>query len=53
MLGIEGAHASPHWKEIIENLNSVYGAAVRMIGPNSFLDNELGGSAHGEKFWLV
>jgi len=45
MLGIEGAHAL---EGDIENLNLVYGAGVRMIGPTHFFDNELGGSAHGE-----
>jgi microsomal dipeptidase-like Zn-dependent dipeptidase len=45
MLGIEGAHAL---EGDIENLDLVYGAGVRMIGPTHFFDNELGGSAHGE-----
>ncbi|WP_075349493.1 dipeptidase [Algoriphagus marinus] len=45
MLGIEGAHAL---EGKIENLNRVYQAGVRMIGPTHFFDNELGGSAHGE-----
>jgi microsomal dipeptidase-like Zn-dependent dipeptidase len=45
MLGIEGAHAL---EENIENLDLVYAASVRMIGPTHFFDNELGGSAHGE-----
>lgn len=45
MLGIEGAHAL---EGKIENLDRVYQAGVRMIGPTHFFDNELGGSAHGE-----
>ncbi len=45
MLGIEGAHAL---EGRIENLDRVYEAGVRMIGPTHFFDNELGGSAHGE-----
>jgi microsomal dipeptidase-like Zn-dependent dipeptidase len=45
MLGIEGAHAL---EGEIENLDLVYEAGVRMIGPTHFFDNELGGSAHGE-----
>jgi len=45
MLGIEGAHAL---EGKIENLDLVYNAGVRMIGPTHFFDNELGGSAHGE-----
>jgi microsomal dipeptidase-like Zn-dependent dipeptidase len=45
MLGIEGAHAL---EGDIENLDLVYAAGVRMIGPTHFFDNELGGSAHGE-----
>ena len=45
MLGIEGAHAL---EGKIENLDQVYEAGVRMIGPTHFFDNELGGSAHGE-----
>jgi len=45
MLGIEGAHAL---EGDIQNLDLVYAAGVRMIGPTHFFDNELGGSAHGE-----
>lgn len=45
MLGIEGAHAL---EGSLENLDLVYEAGVRMIGPTHFFDNELGGSAHGE-----
>ncbi|OOG71578.1 dipeptidase [Algoriphagus sp. A40] len=45
MLGIEGGHAL---EGNIENLDVVYSAGVRMIGPTHFFDNEFGGSAHGE-----
>ncbi|HSF53947.1 MAG TPA: dipeptidase [Algoriphagus sp.] len=45
MLGIEGGHAL---EGTIENLDAVYAAGVRMIGPTHFFDNEFGGSAHGE-----
>jgi len=45
MLGIEGAHAL---EGNLENLDRVYEAGVRMIGPTHFFDNALGGSAHGE-----
>jgi membrane dipeptidase len=45
MLGIEGGHAL---EASLENLEKVYAAGVRMIGPTHFFDNELGGSAHGE-----
>lgn len=45
MLGIEGGHAL---EGILENLDKVYEAGVRMIGPTHFFDNEFGGSAHGE-----
>jgi membrane dipeptidase len=45
MLGIEGGHAL---EASMENLEKVYAAGVRMIGPTHFFDNEFGGSAHGE-----
>ncbi|MBN7811438.1 dipeptidase [Algoriphagus sp. H41] len=45
MLGIEGGHAI---EGSLENLEKVYEAGVRMIGPTHFFDNEFGGSAHGE-----
>ena len=45
MLGIEGGHAL---EASLENLEKVYEAGVRMIGPTHFFDNEFGGSAHGE-----
>lgn len=45
MLGIEGGHAL---EGSLENLDKVYQAGVRMIGPTHFFDNEFGGSAHGE-----
>lgn len=45
MLGIEGGHAL---EGSIANLDAVYAAGVRMIGPTHFFDNEFGGSAHGQ-----
>jgi membrane dipeptidase len=45
MLGIEGGHAL---EGTLENLEKVYEAGVRMIGPTHFFDNEFGGSAHGQ-----
>lgn len=45
MIGIEGAHAL---EGKLENIDAVYNAGIRMIGPTHFFDNELGGSAHGE-----
>ena len=45
MLGIEGGHAL---EGSLENLEKVYQAGVRMIGPTHFFDNEFGGSAHGQ-----
>jgi len=45
LLGIEGAHAL---EGSLQNLERVYEAGVRLIGPVHFFDNELGGSAHGE-----
>jgi membrane dipeptidase len=45
MLGIEGGHAI---EGSLENLDEIYEAGVRMIGPTHFFDNEFGGSAHGE-----
>ncbi|SFN63946.1 Zn-dependent dipeptidase, dipeptidase homolog [Algoriphagus ornithinivorans] len=45
MLGIEGAHAL---EGDLLNIDRVFEAGVRMIGPTHFFDNELGGSAHGE-----
>ncbi|EAZ80692.1 dipeptidase [Algoriphagus machipongonensis] len=45
MLGIEGAHAL---EGELDNLDKVYEAGIRMIGPTHFFDNKLGGSAHGE-----
>lgn len=43
-LGIEGAHCL---EGDIANLDKLYKAGIRMIGPTHFFDNELGGSAHG------
>ena len=45
LLGIEGGHCL---EGKIENLQKVYDAGVRMLGPTHFFDNEMGGSAHGE-----
>jgi len=44
LLGIEGGHCL---EGKIENLDKLYEAGVRMLGPTHFFDNELGGSAHG------
>lgn len=44
MLGIEGGHCL---EGDINNLQKVYDAGVRMLGPTHFFDNEMGGSAHG------
>jgi len=44
LLGIEGGHCL---EGDIENLDKLYSAGVRMLGPTHFFDNELGGSAHG------
>jgi membrane dipeptidase len=45
MLGIEGGHAI---EGSLDNIDRVYEAGVRMIGPTHFFDNEFGGSAHGQ-----
>ncbi|MHB1172591.1 MAG: dipeptidase [Lacisediminihabitans sp.] len=45
ILGLEGAQAL---EGRLENLDVLYDAGFRMIGPTHFFDNELGGSAHGE-----
>mgnify|MGYP003625278978 CR=1 FL=1 len=45
-LGIEGAHAL---EGELANVDKLFEAGVRMIGPVHFFDNELGGSAHGIK----
>jgi membrane dipeptidase len=44
IFGLEGAHAL---EGDIANLDSLYGAGVRMIGLTHFFDNEYAGSAHG------
>ncbi|MDX2169802.1 MAG: dipeptidase [Deltaproteobacteria bacterium] len=44
LLGIEGAHAL---EDDLANLDVVYDAGVRMIGPTHFFDNAFAGSAHG------
>lgn len=44
-LGIEGGHCL---EGRIENLESLFRAGFRMMGPTHFFDNKLGGSAHGQ-----
>lgn len=44
LLGVEGGHCL---EGEIENLEKLYAAGVRMLGPTHFFDNEMGGSAHG------
>ncbi|MDX1285841.1 MAG: dipeptidase [Draconibacterium sp.] len=44
LLGIEGAHCL---EGDLENLDRLYDAGIRLVGPTHFFDNELGGSAHG------
>lgn len=44
-LGIEGLHCL---EGRLENLEVLYDAGYRMMGPTHFFDNEMGGSAHGE-----
>lgn len=44
MLGVEGGHCL---EGDINNLQEIYDAGVRMLGPLHFFDNEMGGSAHG------
>jgi len=46
LLGVEGGHCL---EGDIQNLQKIYDAGVRMLGPTHFFDNELGGSAHGLK----
>ena len=46
LLGIEGGHCL---EGKLENLDRLYSAGVRMLGPTHFFDNEMGGSAHGTK----
>lgn len=43
-LGVEGAHCL---EGKLENVDGLWNAGVRMMGPTHFFDNELGGSAHG------
>lgn len=45
-LGIEGLHCL---EGRLENVDRLYDAGFRMMGITHFFDNELGGSAHGEK----
>lgn len=44
LLGVEGGHCL---EGEIGNLDRLYDAGVRMLGPTHFFDNEMGGSAHG------
>lgn len=43
-LGVEGGHCL---EGKLENVDGLWEAGVRMMGPTHFFDNELGGSAHG------
>lgn len=43
-LGVEGGHCL---EGKLENVDKLWDAGVRMMGPTHFFDNELGGSAHG------
>jgi membrane dipeptidase len=43
-LGVEGGHCL---EGKLENVDKLWNAGVRMMGPTHFFDNELGGSAHG------
>lgn len=43
-LGVEGGHCL---EGKLENVDKLWSAGVRMMGPTHFFDNELGGSAHG------
>ena len=43
-LGVEGGHCL---EGKLENVDGLWQAGVRMMGPTHFFDNELGGSAHG------
>ena len=43
-LGVEGGHCL---EGKLENVDKLWEAGVRMMGPTHFFDNELGGSAHG------
>ncbi len=44
-LGIEGGHCL---EGDIDNLQLMFDAGYRQLGPTHFFDNELGGSAHGQ-----
>ncbi len=44
LLGIEGLHALDGK---LENIQVLYDAGYRMMGPHHFFDNKLGGSLHG------
>jgi membrane dipeptidase len=43
-LGVEGGHCL---EGKLENVDGLWEAGVRMMGPTHFFDNKLGGSAHG------
>ncbi len=45
-LGIEGAHAL---EGDLNNIDLFYDRGVRMMSPSHFFDNDIGGSAHGER----
>ena len=44
LLGLEGGHCL---EGDIKNLEKLYNAGLRMLGPTHFFDNDIGGSAHG------
>ncbi len=44
-LGIEGLHCL---EGDLANIQALYDAGYRMMGPTHFFDNDMGGSAHGE-----
>lgn len=45
-LGVEGAHALDG---DLNNIDVFYDRGIRMMAPTHFFDNDIGGSAHGEK----
>ena len=50
-LGIEGAHALDG---DLDNVDVLYNAGFRMMGPTHFFDNDIAGSAHGiQKYGLM
>lgn len=46
ILGVEGAHVL---EGDVKNVGKLFDAGVRVIAPTHFFDNDIGGSAHGEK----